>query len=79
MQIHEFAQFLQVRYPKICEFATAIAVHEFAPFLQVRYPEIREFATAIAQNISDLEGQPWKSKLLRMSFLVRLGSLTVLR
>ena len=29
------------------------------------YPEIHEFATAIAQNISDLEGQPWKTKLLR--------------
>ena len=27
---------------------------------------------AIAQNISDLEGQLWESKLLRMSFLVRL-------
>ena len=40
-------------------------------------PEIREFATAIAQNISDLEGQPWKSKLLRMPFLVRIGSLTI--
>ena len=26
-------------------------------------PEVREFATAIAQNISDLEGRPWKSKL----------------
>ena len=41
--------------------------------------QIREFATAIAQNIFDLEGQPWISKLLRMSFLVRLGSLIVLR
>ena len=32
------------------------------------YIEIREFATAIAQNISDLEGQPWISKMLRMPF-----------
>ena len=43
------------------------------------YIEIREFAIAIAQNTSDLESQPWKSKLLRMPFLVRLGSLTFLR
>jgi len=47
------------------------------------YPEetvlIREFATAITQNISDLDGQLCKSKLLRMPFLVRLGSSTVLR
>ena len=27
--------------------------------------QIREFAIVITQNISDLEGQPWKSKLLR--------------
>ena len=40
--------------------------------------QILEFATAIAQNISDLKGQPYESKLLRMPFLVRLGSLTVL-
>jgi len=43
------------------------------------YREIRAIATAIAQNISDLEGQPRESKLLRMSFLVRSGSLKVLR
>ena len=43
------------------------------------HPEIREFETAITQNISDLECQPWKSKLLRMSFLVRLGSLKIIR
>ena len=38
---------------------------------------IREFATAIAENISVLEGQPWVSRLLRMPFLEKLGSLTV--
>ena len=31
------------------------------------YPEIREFATAITQNISDLESQPWKSRLFDFS------------
>ena len=41
--------------------------------------QFREFATTIAYNISDLEGQPWESELLRMPFLVRLGSLTVFR
>ena len=35
------------------------------------YHEIREFATALTQNISDLESQPWKSKLFRMRFSVR--------
>ena len=43
------------------------------------YPKIREFVTAITQNISHLEGHPCESKLLRMSFLVRLVSLIVLR
>ena len=33
--------------------------------------QIREFATAIAQNISDLESQPWKSKLFRLPVAVR--------
>ena len=41
--------------------------------------QIQEFATTIAQNTSDLEGKPCKSKLFRMQFLVILGSLTVLR
>ena len=41
--------------------------------------QICEFATAITQNLSDLDCQPWISKLLKMTFLVRLGSLTVLR
>ena len=31
--------------------------------------QIREFVTAVTHNISDLEGRPWKSKLLRMPFL----------
>ena len=35
--------------------------------------QLTEFATTITQNISDLQGQPWESKLLRMSFLVGLG------
>ena len=55
-----------------------LQIHEFVPFLQVTL-DIREFTTVKAQNISDLEDQPWKSKLLRMPFLVRLESLTVLR
>ena len=41
--------------------------------------QIREFVTALALNIFDLEGESWKYKLLRMPFLVRLESLTVLR
>ena len=43
------------------------------------YNKIREFATGITQNISDLENQPYKSMLLRIQFLARLGRLTVLR
>ena len=35
--------------------------------------QIMEFATSITQNISDLQSQPWASKLLRMPFLVGLG------
>jgi len=45
-------------------------ITEFAPFFS-GYPEISEFGTVITQSISDLERQPWKSKLFRMSFPVR--------
>ena len=41
--------------------------------------QIHEFATAVTQNISEIEGQPWISKLLRISFSVRLKSYTILR
>ena len=40
--------------------------------------QIREIATAVTQNILDLESQTWRSKLLKMPFLVNLGSLTIL-
>ena len=40
--------------------------------------QIHEFATVVTQNIPDLQGRPWRSKLLRMPFLVRLVSLTIL-
>ena len=45
-------------------------IPEFARFrispvtVSLGYPEIGEFATAIAQNISDLESQPWKSNVI---------------
>ena len=48
----------------------------FAPWRTVQF---REFETAVTQNISDLEGQTWRSKFLRMLFLVKLASLTILR
>ena len=41
--------------------------------------QIRKFATVVTQNISDFDGQPSKSKLLRMQFLEKLRSLTVFR
>ena len=41
--------------------------------------QIRQFVTAVTRNISDLEGRTRRSKLLRMLFLVKLGSLTILR
>ena len=43
------------------------------------YPTIREFATTVTPNISNLEGWPSGSKLLRIPFLVRLGILKSLR
>ena len=41
--------------------------------------QIRQFATAVTQNILDLEGRTWGSKLLRILFLIKLASLTILR
>ena len=35
--------------------------------------------TAVTMNMSNLEGRPWKLKLLIMLFLVWLGSLMILR
>ena len=57
----------------------AVAGSQISVQLTQEIVQIREFATAISQNISDLEGQSCKSKLLRMPFLVRLGWLKVLR
>ena len=37
--------------------------------------QIREFATAVTQNISGLGGGPCMTKMLRMQFSVRIGSL----
>ena len=53
-------------------------ITEITPFFR-EMVKIRIFETAATQNISDLEGQTWRSKLLRMLFLVNLGSLTILR
>ena len=43
-----------------------------------RTVQLREFATVVPQNISYLEGWPLWSKLLKMQFLVRCVSLTIL-
>ena len=71
-----------------------LQIHEIAPCANCteiahgQTMQIREFATAATRNISDLdlfrileglEGQPWRSKLLKMSCLVKLESLTILR
>ena len=55
-----------------------LQIHEFQGNLK-KMVQICEFSTAINQNISNLESQTYKSKLLRMPFSVREGSLTVVR
>ena len=61
-----------------CSFS--FSYNSFSPiYSELQLLQIREFTAAVTQNISDLEGRLWRSKLLRMSFLVRLGSLTILR
>ena len=54
-----------------------LQIHEFQGNLK-KWCKFVNLQHPIAQNISDLEDQPWKSKLLRMPFSVRLVSLTVL-
>ena len=41
--------------------------------------QIREFSIAVTQNILDLEGRSWRSKLLRMLCFVKFRSLKILR
>ena len=57
-----------------------LEIHEFVPFCRdfEESVQIREFASAVTQNKSVIDGRPWRSKLHRMSFSVRLGSLTIL-
>ena len=40
--------------------------------------QFNEFATTVTQNISELDFRPQRSKMFRMSFLVRVASLTIL-
>ena len=58
-----------------------LKIHEFQGDLKklIQTMRIREFVTAVTRSISDLKGRPWKSKTLRMPYLVRLRSLTILR
>ena len=61
----------------ICSEFRQLQIHKFAPFFRVTIGtvQIREFATGVTQNVSKLENKLWRSKLLRIPFLVRLGSL----